>query len=740
MRENLIDFYKTSLKNFLEAIGNLFIFLPYFFSVKTLLKTLFVPWRNLVAKKTTPGFSFSEFFERLAFNEISRVIGAIMRISVLIFYLLLQTLYILILPFIIIVYVFLIPLLYLESLFTKTKEESKKILHDNFVSSHLQKEENRHIVEQWFETYYKKHLRKQAWWKISNLFTIPPLARDWAVGFTPTLDEYAEDLTTTQYQLRREHIIDRQKEIAQIEQIIAQSEEANVLIVGEEGVGKHTIVDALAKKIYEGRTNPILMYKRVLKLNMEKILTQYTDQKQREHFFDILLKEAEEAKNIITLVNDFEKYIAADETGVDLTSSFEKFAKYSFVQFIGIMNPFAYQKYIISNPIINRLFTKVDVYEVPLHEAEEILLDNTYIYEQKYNVHIPYETIHAIIEKSNFFITIIPFPEKAIHLLNTACVYATTRKAGIVLPEYIDVILSETTHIPTVVSNEMKEKLVTLETLLHSQIVQQQEAIQELSSTLRRSFVLIGKRKKPLATFLFLGPTGVGKTQTAKSIASIFFGSEKYLIRFDMSLYQTVQDIEKLIGSIDSKNPGLLTAAIRETPYGVLLLDELEKANKDLLNIFLTLLDEGYFTDGFGKKIDCRNLVVIATSNAASDKLYKNAHMENKDIINYLIEQKLFSPEFLNRFDGIVIYKPLTEESIILIARKIIDEIAQDILKLYKIKLIVSDEYLSLLAHKGYDPKFGARNMERLIRDEIEDKVAKMVLENQTKEGDIIRL
>lgn len=749
MQRNFFGFFKSSLRNFIEVMVNLFIFLPYFFSVKTLLKTLFLPWKNLVAQKTSVGFSFNEWLSRHVFNGISQVIGFIMRISILIFYLILQTLFIFVLPFIIIIYVCLIPLIYLESLFTKTEEENKKNFYDKFVATHLQKEENLHIVEQWFNTYYRKHIQKQAWWKISNLFSIPPLARDWAVGFTPILDEYAEDLTGSRYQLRREHIIDRQKEIAQIEQIIAQSEEANVIIVGEEGVGKHTIVDALAKKIYEGRTNSILMYKRVLKLNMEKVLTQYTDQKQRENFFDELLKEAEEAKNIIILVNDFEKYISFDEGGVDLTKSFEKYAKYATIQFIGITSPFAYQKFVMSNAVISRLFTKVDVYEVSLHEAEEILLDNTYIYEKKHNVQIPYETIHAIIEKSNFFITTIPFPEKAIHLLDTACVYTKTHKAATVLPEYIDYILTETTHIPTIVSDEMKEKLIKLETLLHSQIIQQDEAIQQLSSALRRSFILIGKRKKPLASFLFLGPTGVGKTETAKAIAHIFFDNDKPL-RFDMSLYQSISDIEKLIGFMDSKNPGLLTAAIRENPYGVLLLDELEKANKDLLNIFLTILDEGYFTDGFGKKIDCKNLVVIATSNAGSDYLYKlqekPPRFENpvedrtSEVINYLIEQKLFSPEFINRFDGIVVYKPLTEESILLIAHKMIDVIREDILKLHKVKLIVSNEYLSGVAHKGYDPKFGARNMERLIRDEIEDKVAKMILENKVKEGDIIRL
>jgi len=740
MRKNFFDFYKISLKNFLEATVNLFLFLPYFFSVKTLIKTLFYPWKNLVTKKTGSGFSLDEWAGRLIFNGISQSIGCIMRLSILIFYCFLQTSFILLLPFAIVIEFCCIPLIYIESLFTKTEGEKKKALHDQFLSTHLQKKENQEIVERWFETYYQKHIRKQVWWKLSTLFSIPPLARDWAVGFTPTIDNYAEDLTGSQYQSHREHIVDRQKEIAQIEQVLSQSEEANVVIVGDEGVGKHTIVDALAKKIYEGRTNTPLMYKRILKLNMEKILTQYTDQKQRENLLDDLFKEAIDAKNIIILIDNLEKFVAFEEGKVDLTNSFQKSAKYSAVQIIGITDPFAYQKYIVSNETITRLFTKVDVYEVSKEEAQEILLDTAYTYEQKHTVHLPYETIQATIEKSNFFVTAIPFPEKAIHLLDRACVYAKMHQQTIVLPEYIDAILFETTHVPTIVTSQMKEKLMKLETLLYSQIIQQQEAIQKLSSAIRRSFLLIGTRKKPLASFLFLGPTGVGKTQTSKAVASIFFGSEEYLTRFDMSLYQSKEDIPKLIGSMDSRNPGLLSSAIREKPYGVLLLDEIEKSDQNLLNIFLTILDEGYFTDGFGKKVDCKNLVIIATSNAASEEIYMNSNMPDKKTVDYLVEHKLFSPEFLNRFDGIVIYKPLTQDSIIQIAQKMIHQIAQDVLHLHKITLNVSEEYLVDLVKKGYDPKFGARNMERLIRDQVEDRIAKMLLENKLKEGDIIRL
>jgi ATP-dependent Clp protease ATP-binding subunit ClpA len=347
--------------------------------------------------------------------------------------------------------------------------------------------------------------------------------------------------------------------------------------------------------------------------------------------------------------------------------------------------------------------------------------------------------VETTVEKSDYYITYIPFPEKAIELLDLTCIYAKKNNMKIVSPDIVDQILTEKTHIPTTVTDSMRSKLLNLESLLKEKIVQQDTAIDELSQALRRSFLLIGKRKKPLACFLFLGPTGVGKTETAKTIASTFFGSDKYLIRFDMSLYQSKNDIPTLIGSADNNNPGLLSKALRENPYGVLLLDEIEKADKDLLNIFLTMLDEGYFTDAFGKRVDGKNLVIIATSNAGSDIIFKE-NVAGHSLVNLLVEKRVFSPEFLNRFDGIISFSPLEFAAVAKIAKKMIDRINIDIDNLYKVKLEVSDAFLNEILKQGYDSKFGARDIERIIRKRIEDSVARLILENKVKEGDIIRL
>lgn len=719
MKKDVSLFLKNTIHDFFDGALNLFIFFPYFFSVSALFKTLFAPWKNIVTKKAGRGFSLTEWLSRLFFNLISRLIGSTMRSCILLFYILLQSSYVILLPVIIIIFFLLLPFFVIKFLIEKTESEKKEIMKQSFLSTHLLKPENNQEVEGWFESYYQNHLHKKAWWRLQNLLSIPPLARDWAVGYTPLLDEYAEDLTRVEYQNHIKNVVGRKKEIERIENILIMNEEANVLIVGEEGVGKHTIVDALSKRIYEGSSSPILAYKRILKLNLEKILTAYTDQKQRENFLEDLFKEASDAKNVILLIENLDKYVGNGPDRVDLSLPIEKYGKESAIQFIGITTPFFYQRFIFGNDKINRIFSKLDVSEISAPEAKETLLEVAYSFEQKNNVVIPYETILDVIDKCEFYITYIPFPEKAFNLLDMACARGVQTHTHIITPEIIDIVLSEKTHIPTHLTEGMRKKLIDLEKLLEERIIFQNEAVEKLSSAMRRSFILLGKRKKPLASFLFMGPTGVGKTETAKALSDIFFGSEKYLLRFDMSSYQSMGDIKTLIGSLESGIPGLLSKAIRENPYAVLLLDEIEKADKDLLNIFLTLIDEGYFTDGFGKKVDCKNLIVIATSNAKTD---------------------YFLPEFINRFDGVVTYHPVTQESIFILAKKMIEGIKETMFKMYKIHIIVTDDTLKDLTQKGYDPKFGARNLQRVIAQEIEDKIAKLILDKKITEGDTISL
>lgn len=746
------DNIKAYIDNYFEAIINLFIFFPYFFSIGPLFRTLFSPWKKIVSSKKKHQ-SLGEWGSNLMFDLISRWIGFVMRISVILFYIIVQVLYIILIPFLLLWLLLSIPIAFLLFAVTESEHDRKARLKEQFLTTHMLTPSSKQMVEKWFEYMYDMMLRPRHWWKLKQLMTVPPLARDWAVGFTPTLDNYAENLTDPSYQLSiRNHFIGRETETAMIERVLSKSDEANAIVVGEEGVGKHTIIDSFAKKIYEGKTTTLLAYKRLLKLNMEKILSEHEDSQEREKFMDDLLIEASQSGSVILLIDNFERYVSPGENHFDLTATIEKYAQTDKLQIIGITTPFAYQQFIYNNSKISTIFTRVDVDEISKDKALYILLEKALIFEHRYKIIIPFETILAVIDKSNFFITNIPFPEKALQLLDSICVYTTqTLKKNVAVPQTVDIVLTNRTHVPTTLTDKVKEKLLHLEDLLQTQILGQQEALAEISSTMRRSFLMLGKRKKPLASFLFLGPTGVGKTETAKVISEVFFGSADSLVRFDMSLYQSKKDIEKLIGSIETLNPGLLTNAIRENPYGVLLLDEIEKAHPDLLNIFLTIVDEGYFTDGYGQRVDCKNLVIIATSNAGADHIHqmlikqsvgklKEDDLSSSKLIDYLVEQRLFSPEFLNRFDGVIAYKPIEEDTAQTLAKNMVAQTVQTIYDMYKIHVEISDETIKKLTSQGYDIQYGARNLERIMRQNLEDKIAKIILEGKAHEGDTIRL
>lgn len=809
MNAKINNFYTHAFNDFFESLLNLFIFFPYFFSIGPLFKTLFAPWKNLTFSKKTKAFSIQAIFEQMLSNMVSRGIGFIMRFSVMFAFFIFMFLYIVSIPFIILFHFLILPFQFIIALITKTDQEKMIEAKEHFLHTHLLKEENRQVVSNWFDAHYRIQFYKSQWWKLPNLFTKAPLARDWAVGYTPMLDDFTHDMMSPTYHKNRHQIIGRKKEIKQIEEVLSKQEESNVILVGEQGVGKHTIIDSLAQHMYEGRSSTQLAYKRLLKLNMEKILTQSSDQKEREKFLEQLLEEAAKSKNVILLIDNFDKYVTFGDDRVNLTLPIEMYAKTSSLQFIGITTHVAYDQFIFPNEKISHIFTKIPIEEIPPSTALTILLEEHHEYEKRYHVIIPYESLKETIEKSDFFITHIPFPEKALQLLDSACVYAAQNlKQQVVTPEMVNTVLSQQTHTPTQVNDELKAKLLNLEEELKKRVINQDSAIQELAAALRRSFLLLGKRRKPLASFLFLGPTGVGKTETAKALAERFFNSQNVLLRFDMSNYQSKNDIPKLIGSMETQHPGILSNAMREHPYGVLLLDEIEKAHIDLLNIFLTILDEGYFTDGFGKRVDAKNLVIIATSNAGADYLFKQFQQHSpsappltkgmggvpdqqqtqpsvpqtpvqtpklgvspphpqpltsnnqnltsnsqlptpnsaspgvstNDLIAYLIEKHYFTPEFLNRFDGVIAYQPVQNNSMILIAKKMLENVRQQIYDLHKVTVNVSDQTLNEVITKNFNPAFGARNLDRILRNEIEDKVAKMVLSNQVKEGDVINL
>jgi len=704
--------------------------MPHFFSVGPLFKTLFSPWKNLKTGKTTAGFSFEEWWNRFTFNVISRFVGAGMRGAIIGTYLLLQVVFVLCLPFAFIIYNLISPLLFA---FQGTDSETQKQkAREEFIKNHSLNQSSQTAVSTWYDS-LNSNISNKPWYDLSRLLSTPPIGRDWAAGYTPTLDQFATEIAKESNTVKK--LIGRDSEITHIEQVLTKSNEANVVLVGEDGVGRHSVVQALADRMYAGTCNPVLVYKRIMKVDMEKVLAQSPDYVTREQIMKDLLKEAATAGNIVIFIDDIDKYVSSDEDRVDLSTVLEEYASGSKIQFIGVTTPFFYQKYIFKNEKIASLFEKIEVAEVNASQAVPILLSIVPNFESRFKITIPYESVSECISKSDYYITTAPFPEKAIDLLDEVCSYTVNNKLPAVTPEIINQIIETKTHVPINIDDSLKQKLVNLETTLKKVIIAQDEAVNKLSGAIRKSFVIGKTRKKPLASFLFLGPTGVGKTETAKAVATVFFDSSDKMIRFDMSLYQSKDNIPQLIGSATTNDPGLLAKAIREKPYGVLLLDEIEKADHDLLNIFLTLLDEGYFTDGFGKRVDCRNLMVIATSNAGGDFIYEG---NTTSLIDHLVEEHIFNPEFLNRFDDVITYKALNGESITILATRMLNSIKSDIESKQGVHITVTPTFITNLVEKGYNVKFGARNMARIIRDEVENKIAAQILDGSIKKGGTI--
>src|SRR3989338_7739960 len=730
MNKNFASFAAQKNRNFFIASTNLFMFMPHFFSVGPLFKTLFSPWKNLKTGKTTAGFSFEEWWNRFTFNVISRFVGAGMRGAIIGTYLLLQVVFVLCLPFAFIIYNLISPLLFA---FQGTDSETQKQkAREEFIKNHSLNQSSQTAVSTWYDS-LNSNISNKPWYDLSRLLSTPPIGRDWAAGYTPTLDQFATEIAKESNTVKK--LIGRDSEITHIEEVLTKSNEANVVLVGEDGVGRHSVVQALADRMYAGTCNPVLVYKRIMKVDMEKVLAQSPDYVTREQIIKDLLKEAATAGNIVIFIDDIDKYVSSDEDRVDLSTVLAEYASGSKIQFIGVTTPFFYQKYIFKNEKIASLFEKIEVAEVNASQAVPILLSIVPNFESRFKITIPYESVSECISKSDYYITTAPFPEKAIDLLDEVCSYTVNNKLPAVTPEIINQIIETKTHVPINIDDSLKQKLVNLETTLKKVIIAQDEAVNKLSGAIRKSFVIGKTRKKPLASFLFLGPTGVGKTETAKAVATVFFDSSDKMIRFDMSLYQSKDNIPQLIGSATTNDPGLLAKAIREKPYGVLLLDEIEKADHDLLNIFLTLLDEGYFTDGFGKRVDCRNLMVIATSNAGGDFIYEG---NTTSLIDHLVEEHIFNPEFLNRFDDVITYKALNGESITILATRMLNSIKSDIESKQGVHITVTPTFITNLVEKGYNVKFGARNMARIIRDEVENKIAAQILDGSIKKGGTI--
>jgi len=596
----------------------------------------------------------------------------------------------------------------------------------------------------WQESLFKKIRDNERWWDRENLSKVGSVARDWASGFTPTLDRYSSDLTDFVRRSGFAEIIGHEKETAQAERVLVRENENNVLLVGDNGVGRASIVRSIAQRCYLNKSLPELNSKRFVELSMSSIITKAGSLDEIEVILDQCLREASYASNIILVLSDFDNYINDSEKAgsADISSLISPYLRIGEFKFIAITSYKGLHKYIELKPQVLSLFQKITVSEASKDETILLLEKEIPFMEYKYKIFITYPTILKIIELSEKYIQDSPFPKKAIMLLDDVAVYVSGLKEKIVTEIHVENVISEKTEIPVGnITADERDILLNLENLIHERIINQVEAVDEISASLRRARSQIKTKNGPMGTFLFLGPTGVGKTETAKALAEVYFGSESKMIRFDMSEFQTDNDIRRFIG--DEKDIGLLATKVKETPFALVLFDEIEKSHPNILNLLLQILDEGFMTNSIGRRVDFQNTIIIATSNAGYqiilDGIKENKPTESlrQEILDYIFKEGIFRPELVNRFDAMVIFRALTKENLFKIADLRFKKLQQNLLR-KQINLEVPDKLKMKIVELSYNPQFGAREMRRVIQDKVENALAKAFLADDVKEGDTI--
>jgi len=612
----------------------------------------------------------------------------------------------------------------------------KKILIDNNL-----KTEDVENLTAWLENIEKCLKERKRFWDYKNLAKKGTLAKEWTAGYTITLDRYSIDWTEV-IKKNLPEIIGHTEEIKIMERVLSRREINNVLLVGESGTGRKSMVYALAKKSLLGQSLPETNYKRVIELDIVSLLAEIGDPEELEVVLDRIFQEAMTAGNIILVVNEFHNYIGqiARPGVVDISGILTPYLRFPQFQIVAITNYDGLHRYIERNPSILSLFEKVEVFSISPRETLILLENLTLRLEEKYKIFVAYPTLREVVSLTERYLPSLPFPEKAMEILDEAVIYASSSTGDkVVLPKHIAKIISDRSEIPVgQMEKEEKETLLNLEALLHQRIINQEEAVKEVSTALRRARSEVTTRKGPIGCFLFLGPTGVGKTETSKALAEFYYGSEEKMLRLDMSEFQSVKDIPRLIGSVD--DPGLLTTSVRETPFSLVLLDEIEKAHPNVLNLFLQVLDEGHLTDGFGRKIIFKDTIIIATSNAGYKVILKALKKKSgwqgikQELLDELFEQEVFRPEFINRFDAIVVFKPLSKNNLLGIAHLMLSKLKKN-LEEKGIEFVITDELKEKIVELSYNPVFGAREMRRVIQDKVENVLATAILSNKLIRG-----
>ncbi|MDY4976728.1 MAG: ATP-dependent Clp protease ATP-binding subunit [Clostridia bacterium] len=636
---------------------------------------------------------------------------------------------------------------------------------------------------------------------------------------TPTLEEFGRDLTAMAKEGKFDPVIGRDKEIERVIQILSRRTKNNPCLIGEPGVGKTAIAEGLAQKIAQGNVPELLRDKRVVTLDLSSMVAGAKYRGEFEERLKKAIDEIIAAKNVIIFIDEMHTIIGAGaaEGAIDASNILKPALARGEMQVVGATTLNEYKKYIEKDAALERRFQPVTIGEPTVEETVQILKGLRDKYEAHHGVAITDEALQAAAELSHRYIADRFLPDKAIDLIDEAASrmrlqtltappalkeledrlemldkekaeavnhqdfekaakyrdQETSLKAELeekktawektsaanhkqIGKEEIAAILSDWTGIPVKsLQEEESQKLLHMEELLHKRVIGQDEAVTAIAKAIRRGRVGLADPKRPTGSFLFLGPTGVGKTELSKALAEALFGDEDAMIRVDMSEYMEKHSVSRMVGSppgyVGYDEGGQLTDKVRRKPYSVILFDEIEKAHPDVFNILLQIMEDGMLTDSQGRRVNFKNTIIIMTSNIgarqitdqkkalgfSSDTNQKEADYQaiRGNVMGEL--KKAFRPEFLNRIDDIIVFQPLSHEAIEQIARNMLEQLSSRLAQ-RNITAQYSDAAVSHLADVGFDPVYGARPLRRAITSNIEDLIAEQMLEQKIKDGDHI--
>lgn len=637
---------------------------------------------------------------------------------------------------------------------------------------------------------------------------------------TPVLDNYSRDLTALAREGRLDPVIGRENEIQRVIQILSRRTKNNPCLIGEPGVGKTAVVEGLAQMIAAGDVPETILEKRVVTLDLSGMVAGSKYRGEFEERIKRVLREVMEDGQVLLFIDEIHTIIGAGgaEGAIDASNILKPSLARGEIQLIGATTIEEYRKYIEKDAALERRFQPVTVEEPGVEESIAILTGLRGRYEDHHKVTITNAALEAAVKLSARYINDRFLPDKAIDLIDEAS--SKVRLSSFVEPEEVKVLEQEIealeknketaikaeayekageikkkqakkrekieklrakwekekvsrklvvdenqiadivagwTKIPVKkLEEEESERLRKLESILHQRVVGQEEAVTAISKAIRRGRVGLKDPKRPIGSFLFLGPTGVGKTELSKALAEAMFGTETALIRVDMSEYMEKHSVSKMIGSppgyVGYDEGGQLSEKVRRNPYSVILFDEIEKAHPDVFNILLQVLDDGHITDAQGRKIDFKNTILIMTSNAGAENIISPKRLGfasvNDEKANYTLMKdrvmeevkRLFKPEFLNRIDDIIVFHQLNKEHMDQIAGIMLDVILKRTKEQMDIRLTVDEEARKVLIDKGYDEKYGARPLRRTIQNMLEDKLAEEILDGKVKKGDLVQV